>query len=125
MILPTVVLVLAALGGTLGTPTSEIVGRSASQYSLPQYDTNTTRAAGIVIKRQGFLYGSAPLTPSVFPNGTLGIARIQHDLAIFQVDAGFVTSALAIDTPLAAQALTINGGFKSLDDYSNLLYANQ
>lgn len=125
MILQIAVHVLVALGGALGAPVSEIIERAADQYSLPQFDNSTTRAAAIVVKRQGFLYGLAPLTPSVFPNGTLGIAHIQQDLAIFQVDAGYVTSALALDTPLAAQALEANGGFKNLDDYSHLLYANQ
>lgn len=133
------VLVLALFG----LATAGIFNGTAT---LPQSDAKPKeRAASVAAQFQGFIYGPSLIgQASFFPNGTLGNARVNDDMALWQLDRTQIKKAMGADVAAATKAIqtvnfrsemllndnTIltscqNGGLKSLDDYARVLYNNE
>jgi hypothetical protein len=95
--------------------------------SLPQFDFNAkARAAAVAVRREGFVYGPSLIgEASSFLNGTLGNARVDADMALWQVDRNAIDAAVASDVKIISAAIAAKGGLKSLDDYVQILYTDQ
>ncbi|KAK2629831.1 hypothetical protein QTJ16_000651 [Diplocarpon rosae] len=125
MLLP--LLLLQVLHTLAATPQprdiKQILAAATPQFSITNL---TARAEAINVKRAGWLYGPSLLgNASYFPTGALAGARIQNDIALFQVDSAYIMSAAQADLALAKEAVAANGGLNTLEDYGHILYSNQ
>ncbi|KAI1397740.1 Lipoxygenase [Hypoxylon fuscum] len=98
-----------------------------SPACLPQHDDDTqSRVDEVAAKQEGFVYGPSLIgQAAAFPNGTLGNARAQSDMDLWNVDREEIDSAVAKDVEIIQKAIAANGGLKSLDDYINVLYGGE
>lgn len=71
---------------------------SGGKYAITQKSSNPlTRAAGIDLKRLGFLYGPPVAGGPYYPNGPLGLARDALDQADIQADLNPELANAALD----------------------------
>lgn len=71
---------IAVEGAALPAARSTIPRQEQDLYTLPQFDDNEMRAAGLRAKREGWAYGpSIAGNTSFYPIGTLGDAAVKAD----------------------------------------------
>ncbi|KAI1136421.1 Lipoxygenase [Hypoxylon sp. FL0543] len=107
--------------------TTRQVSNDTSPACIPQSDSDPkARAQGVATRKAGFEYGPSLIGQAApFPNGTLGNARSQYDMDLWSVDRDIIDNDVAKDVAAIQQAITANGGLKSLDDYVNVLYKGE
>ncbi|KOS18557.1 Linoleate 9/13-lipoxygenase [Escovopsis weberi] len=100
---------------------------ASAPASLPQNDPNTSaRQAEIAARAKGFVYGPSLIGEAApFPNGTLGNQLSQGDMDLWAIDRADIDQRTALDVAALQPVLVANGGLKSLDDYTHLLYDGQ
>ena len=74
---------------------------------LLQHDPDPkARAAAVAIRDQGFIYGPSLIGDAAFfPNGTLGNARTQYDMALWGTDRAEIDNRVAADAALIQAAI--------------------
>ncbi len=74
---------------------------------LPQQDSNqNARAAAVTVRAKGFIYGPSLIGEAApFPNGTLGNARTQYDMALWGTDRAEIDNRVAADAALVEAAI--------------------
>lgn len=119
-----------ALAGTAFASPLKVRGANSS-VCLPQFDANpSARAAGVSARDAGFTYGPSLIgNASYFPNGTLGNARQEADMALWQVDRDYIDQATAKDVASLTQFLTTaaaaNQSIKTMEQFGQAFYQNQ
>ena len=79
-----------------------------SKYSLPQFDPNPSqRRDEVASNHAGFLYGPPLIgNSSFFPNGTLGVQRVNADVVAFEQNAVFITQSIEAERSAVVQKVT-------------------
>jgi len=101
--------VRSAVNGTTPVNSTSYV-KDTSAASLPQhaYDSESRKAA-IAVRNAGYIYGPSLIGDAApFPNGTLGNARVQDDMALWAIDRE------VIDKAMEADALAVEGAIMAV-----------
>jgi len=95
--------------------------------SIPQNDRlSKVRAATVLARNLGHKYGPSLIgQASFYPNGTLGILRVQGDMALWSKDREEIDKRVGADVVAIQGAIMKNGGLKSMEDYGRVLYEGQ
>lgn len=101
---------LAITGDAAPRPQNLITRQSVNDTSpacLPQHDDDTqSRVDEVAAKQEGFVYGPSLIgQAAAFPNGTLGNARAQSDMDLWNVDREEIDSAVAKDVEIIQKAI--------------------
>lgn len=89
---------------------------AGTKYTTPQHATDKiARAQAIMVKREGYTYGESLMgNTAPFPNGTLGNAMVQRDLAQWKVDAEAIVTSASIDLEAAQKSIVAVSGEPAL-----------
>lgn len=92
------------------------VHAGSTQYTTPQHAADKiARAQAIMVKREGYTYGESLMGETApFPNGTLGNAMVQRDLAQWKVDAEAIVTSASIDLEAAQKSIVAVSGETAL-----------
>lgn len=91
----------------LGRHTARQSVNDTSPACLPQSDSDQdARAREVATRKAGFIYGPSLIGQAApFPNGTLGNARSQYDMDLWNVDRTAIDNAVAEDVKAIQAAI--------------------